>query len=345
MYITITPQKLGDSYAQSVADFVAYLEKENEGKPIEDMEPFFNQHGDQISSREVIREIDGNTAKLKKTEPRFYSITLNPSQRELKHLANHSEALKQYTREVMKVYAASFHREIDGKPISVDAITYYAKIEHGRSYKGSDRAVRDNAPYHRKIVALRNEIRQMESGRMAGDKALKVQEIAQLEREAPHKVNGRMVTQGMAKEGAQSHIHIIVSRKDRSNRYSLSPGSKYKASEVVMNGKTVKRGFDRDGFFKASEQTFDKLFKYERNYVETYQARKTLVKQPQRYYAGILGLPTNERAMALKILGKVELGTPLMPSIPTNKVQLVLKAIKQLKRGIGKGLESGSIGI
>jgi len=30
MYITITPQKLGGSYSQSVADYVDYLEKENQ---------------------------------------------------------------------------------------------------------------------------------------------------------------------------------------------------------------------------------------------------------------------------------------------------------------------------
>lgn len=344
MYITITPQKLGDNYAESVSDFVAYLEKENEGKTLEDIEPFFNQYGDQFTSKEVIREIDGNTAKLKKTEPKFYSITLNPSQYELKHLHSQSEALKHYTREAMKNYAASFHRDIEGRPISVDDIKYYAKIEHERTYKGTDKAIRENAPYYGKIVALRNEIQQIKSGKLMGDIQAKKQQIKRLEREAPHKVNGRMITQGMAKEGAQSHIHIIVSRKDQSNRYSLSPGSKYKASEVVMNGKTVKRGFDRDTFIKNSEATFDRLFGYKRNYVETYQARKTLVTQPQQYYASIMGLPTNEKAIGFKMLGKAGINTPLM-NLPTNKAQLVLKAIKQLKRGIGKAMESGSIGI
>ena len=105
MYITITPQKLGDNYTPSVADFVAYLEKENDGKDIEDMEHFFNQHGDGIPTKEVIREIDANTVKLKKTEPRFYSITVSPSQHELKHLQNTSEGLKDYTRNIMEDYA------------------------------------------------------------------------------------------------------------------------------------------------------------------------------------------------------------------------------------------------
>ena len=34
MYITITAQKVQGNYAQSAADFVDYLEKENEGKPL-----------------------------------------------------------------------------------------------------------------------------------------------------------------------------------------------------------------------------------------------------------------------------------------------------------------------
>jgi hypothetical protein len=169
-------------------------------------------------------------------------------------------------------------------------------------------------------------------------------QIKGLEREAPYQMNGKMITQGMPKEGAQSHIHIIVSRKDQSNRFSLSPGSKYKASEVVMNGKIVKRGFDRDAFYKNAEKSFDSLFAYKRNYVETYQARKTWVKQPQHYYASIMGLPNNEKAVALKMLGKTGLNSSLM-NIPTNKVQLVLKAIKQIKRGIGQAIESGSIGL
>ena len=87
MYIVITPQKLGQSYSNSVADYAAYLEKENEGLEHEKQEHFFSQTEDKISSEKVISEIDSNTAKLKKTEPKFYSIVVSPSQRELKKIA------------------------------------------------------------------------------------------------------------------------------------------------------------------------------------------------------------------------------------------------------------------
>ena len=133
MYITITAQKMGGNYSQSSADFVGYLEKENEGLEQRDMEHFFNQYGDEISAEEVVKEIDGNTAKLKKKEPKFYSITVSPSKYELKKLQNNREDLKTYTREIMKDYVASFNREINGRPITIDDIKYYAKIEHQRT--------------------------------------------------------------------------------------------------------------------------------------------------------------------------------------------------------------------
>ncbi len=100
MYITITAQKLGGDYSQSSADFVEYLEKENQGLEQEDVEHFFNQYGDEIEAKEVVREIDGNTAKLKKKEPKFYSITVSPSKHELKRLQDYSEDLKKWHKTI-----------------------------------------------------------------------------------------------------------------------------------------------------------------------------------------------------------------------------------------------------
>lgn len=341
MYITITAQKLGANFTQSSADFVAYLEKENQGKSIEEMEYFFNQYGEEISGKEVIQEIDNNTAKLKKIEPKFYSITVNPSANELKRLQNSSAELKRYTREVMKDYANSFHRE---QPVTVDDIKYFAKIEHTRTYKGTDKKIQENQPFATKILKLKNDIQKIERGEIAGNIKKKETEIIKLEKEAPHRQNGKRIVRGMPKEGSQSHIHIIVSRKDMSNKHSLSPGSKYKASETFLNGKPVKRGFNRDEFFKNSEKSFDNLFGYKRNYVETYTARKTFIKNPDKYFASIMGLPTNQRAIAFKLLNNTGMNTAMM-NIPTNKVQLVLKVIKQLKRVLNKGIQSSSIGI
>ena len=343
MYITITAQKMGGNYSQSSADFVSYLEKENEGLEQRDMEHFFNQYGDEISAEEVVKEIDGNTAKLKKKEPKFYSITVSPSKYELRKLQNNSQDLKTYTRELMKDYVASFNREINGRPISIDDIKYYAKIEHQRTFKGTDFQIKENQPYASKILQLKTDIRNIQEGRAEGNMKKLEKEIAKLERQAPHQQNGKRIVQGMRKDGNQSHIHIIVSRKDASNSISLSPGSKHKASEVEMHGKKVKRGFDRDTFFAKAEKTFDKTFGYKRNYAETYKAKKTFVKNPNLYFSALMKLPANEKALAFKMITKS--GLPIVPSIPVSQAQIALRVFKRLRRGAEVAIKSSSIGI
>ncbi|TNJ46094.1 mobilization protein [Tamlana fucoidanivorans] len=345
MYLTISPQKTGSSYLQSVSDFVKYLEKENDNYGLEaDEAYFFNQDNDGITSLQVITDIDANTKKLHKHEPKFYSITINPSQRELSALKNHTKDLKAYTRELMKAYAASFHREIEGRAITVKDLKYFAKIEYSRSYKGTDKAVRENQKYIAKIAKLKHHIVKIERNEMAGSVKAKQQAIEQARATAPHKLNGKMIEAGMPKAGAQTHVHIIMSRKDQSNRYSLSPGSKYKASTVELNGKLVKRGFDRDRFYQKAEKQFDKQFNYKRHYVEQYKARKTLLKQPDVYLKQLWQMTPKQRALGFHILREAGIQTKL-PSIPVNQAQLAAKIVKQLKKGLTRAMRSGSIEI
>lgn len=343
MYCTITPQQLGANYSQSAAGFVSYLEKENQGIPKQDQALFFNQYEDTLAPETVIADIDSNTAKLKKTEPKFYSITLNPSTYELARLQNTDADLKAYTRAVMRDYVTCFNREIDGKPLQISDIKYYAKIEHQRTFKGSDIQIQENQPYATQILAHKNTIRRIQNGEATGNIPALQHQIDRLERQAPHQQNGKRIVRGMQKPGNQSHVHIIVSRKDASNRYSLSPGSRYKASEVNLHGKNVKRGFDRDAFFKKAESTFDTTFQYQRNYVETYRARKLLLKNPKLYFSTVTGLPTQSRAIAFKMLRASNM--PLLPQIPTNKAQLALQAFRRLKRAMEIAVKSSSIGI
>ncbi|MCF6348062.1 MAG: DUF5712 family protein [Flavobacteriaceae bacterium] len=342
MYIAITKQHQGENFKGSVRDFVNYLEKENEDKDIELQEHFFDQYNDRINPEEVIAEIDGNTAKLSKKDPKFYSLVVSPSPRELKHIKNNPEQLRKYVRELMKDYADSFYRD---RKVTVDDIKYYAKLEHERTYKGMDKKIQENQPYATKILQLKNEVRSIEQGSSIGNIKKIEREITKLEKEAPHQSRGfssKRIVRGMQKEGFQSHIHIIVSRTNITNTYSLSPGSKYKESEAMLNGKKVKRGFNREKFFKAAEKTFDKEFNYNRNFVESYRAKNMFIKDPKKFFAILIGLPTTEKQMAFKLLHKAGIH---IPSIPTNQVQLAFKAFMKLKRGVEKAMNSGSIGI
>ena len=342
MYITITAQHTGGNYSQSVGDFVAYLEKENENLPEYEQEFFFNQDLDKVPTEDVIKNIDSNTKRLMKKEPKFYALTISPSQRELKHLNNHSKDLKQYTRKVMEAYVESFNREINGRKLTVDNIRYYAKIEHKRHYKSNDEAVRWNQPIATQILELKHELRKVENGEVKGNITFLKSEIQRLEEMAPQKVNGKRIVPGMEKPGLQTHIHIIVSRRDASNSISLSPGSKYRASEVEMHGKIVKRGFDRNSFFTKAEQVFDKEFGYKRGVAEQYKTRKLLRSNPKQFMAQLMGMPISERAAILKLMGRSGIN---VPNIPTNTAQLGIKVAKALKKGVVKAIKSSSIGI
>jgi len=339
MYIRITKQHMGATFSQSSGDYVNYLEKENEERSPELQEHFFDQNNDHVSPQLVVQEIDGNTAKLKKRDPKFYALTINPSQGELKHINNDPQKLKTYVREIMKDYAKAFHRDTS---VTVDQIKYFAKVEYERRYKGFDKALKENQPYISEITKLKHDLVKIRNNELNGNPQKIQRQIQKLEQEAPHQINGKMIVQGMKKEGSQLHVHIIVSRKDVSNSYSLSPGSSYKASEAKLNGKLVKRGFHRDQFYENAEKTFDRLFKYKRNFVESYTARKLYTNNTHKYFAHLLGLPTSQRSAALKLMGRT--GVPMM-HIPTNKVQLALQAIKKVKRAIQITKSASSIGI
>ena len=62
------------------------------------------------------------------------------------------------------------------------------------------------------------------------------------------------------------HCHLIVSRKDQSNKKKLSPLTNHKNTK---NG-IIKGGFDRVNQFRQAEQGFDKLFNYNRQRVESF---------------------------------------------------------------------------
>ena len=63
------------------------------------------------------------------------------------------------------------------------------------------------------------------------------------------------------------HCHLIVSRKDQANKKKLSPLTNHKNTK---NG-VIKGGFDRVNLFQQVEQEFDRLFKYNRLQVESFE--------------------------------------------------------------------------
>jgi len=93
------------------------------------------------------------------------------------------------------------------------------------------------------------------------------------------------------------HCHLIVSRKDQSNKKKLSPLTNHKNTKKG----TVKGGFDRKILFQQAEQGFDKLFGYDRQLSESFDYHNTMkngsiseqialqeqeLKEPKQYSTG-----------------------------------------------------------
>jgi len=68
------------------------------------------------------------------------------------------------------------------------------------------------------------------------------------------------------------HCHLIVSRKDQSNKKKLSPLTNHKNTKKG----TVKGGFDRKNLFQQAEQGFDRLFGYKRGLTESFEYYNTM---------------------------------------------------------------------
>lgn len=101
--------------------------------------------------------------------------------------------------------------------------------------------------------------------------------FAKIEHERRYKGNDPAVKAGTAKQGdlkpgLQTHIHVIVSRKDRYNERQFSPLTNHKGPQSGA----VSGGFNRSVFFQKAEQAFDRITGYKRELEESYMYRNAM---------------------------------------------------------------------
>ena len=311
MYNTIVPNKTGwcrtfINYLEKEQDlskeFVNYLDKESALH--RESSDFFDGTHRGIDKEEVVRGIDNNCKGLKKSESRFFSMTLNPSAREIEFLrklaaeqvqdfkqqgwlikdANMEEAflkdyLRQYTVKCMDEYARHFGRE--GIHSNRDLV-WYGRIEGDRYWKRSSKEVQFNRNIDRRIKELQRSPKSLRRDRAIQE--LKKQYI--LESDVRKDGKHIPVREMMPKSGVNYHVHIIVSRRDRTQSMSLSPLAKARSNEQhKINGRECKIGFDRDAFTQKVEQIFDRSFEYQRSFADSYEGRKTMKYAPELYAA------------------------------------------------------------
>lgn len=205
----------------------SYLDKESD-----DNKQYFSQHEDYVSLSKVIEKIDNNKRTLKKNQEKFYSLSYNPSQKEIAHLvylttgkkvtdlaeltdeekAKVFTEFRNYVRDCMEIYARSFNRE---RTLSAEDLVYFGRIEEYRHYSYKDEEVR---------LGLRER--------------------------------------GQLKEGLNLHAHIIVSRMDVTQTIALSPRAKSTGNTNLLNGKEVKNGFNMKEWQVECFEHFSNKFRY-----------------------------------------------------------------------------------
>ncbi len=242
-YINITPSEKGDNKGSS-RELVNYLEKENQtdhpaAEQKKEKEMWFDQFRSNIEPEEVQSRIDKNTGKLKQSEAKFFLLNISPSEKELAHIGNDPEKLKEYAKGVMEVYAQNFQ-----KGINADNLLYFGKIEHNRTYSYKDL-----------------EVQRGEAAR------------------------------GDLKPGLQTHVQIIVSRKDNENKRLLSPLNNSKGKNLEHSAKFGQ--FNQINFKEASEKAFDRQFSYERDFTEQFRYVNTM-KNGKVYDKALLSIEKEE---------------------------------------------------
>ncbi|QWX83576.1 hypothetical protein H0I23_14120 [Cellulophaga sp. HaHaR_3_176] len=243
---------LGATNTSSCVDLALYLEKENneldllQQKVISSLEKialekrkqfFFTHSENNISTNEVISTIDNNIKRLGKKDAKYFAPTINFSPQELKHI------LSTITNKVdiENVWALN-----DNEYISFnDKIKEYTKeimSNYAKNFNRADKGLKtgNDLVYFGKIEHFR---------KFKG---------------TDEEVLNKTYKAGDFKPGINSHVHLIVSRKDKTQRLKLTPTTKERSTTRSIGGNTYHVGFDRMNWINMNEESFDNFFQYKR---------------------------------------------------------------------------------
>ena len=107
------------------------------------------------------------------------------------------------------------------------------------------------------------------------------------------------------------HCHLIISRKDQSNKKKLSPLTNHKNTKKG----TVKGGFERKKLFQQAEQGFDRLFEYKREPTESFEYYNTMKNGSISDQLNMQERQINETEV--QPANQLNVGTAIQPGIPT----------------------------
>jgi hypothetical protein len=245
MYIKIQTSDKSNGNKGSSKALANYLEKEDILSEKESLENnilpeerkgFFNHTNDKQNKNDVIETIDTNKKRLGRNDAKFYSVMISPSSKEQQHiLKSITDKNINSINELSKPQLTNYENNL--KEYAKQVMTEYAQ-----NFKREGLGNGNQLVYFGKVEHQRTH------------------KGTYLEVKSGEKKSGEL------KKGFNTHIHIMVSRKDKDHRFKLSPLASEKGEKKTskLNGKNVQRGFDRNLFSIKSEKTFDVMFNHKR---------------------------------------------------------------------------------
>jgi len=259
MPISKPHSSLGAKNIGSCSNLTLYLDKENQeldkminkSNTISEIgflenrkQLFFNNERLDVSCVEVIDSIDGNIKKLGKKDSKYFAPTISFSQLELEHLVSMATKGKKI-KDVWEMNTNQFN-------FFNSLIREYSRLimtNYAKNFNRQDKGLvtGDNLVYYGKIEHFR-KFKGIDEEFKKG-----------------------FVKSGSFKPGLNTHVHIIVSRKDKSQRLKLTPTSKERLTDRKIGTNSYRVGFDRMNWINMNEKTFDELFNYKRSLVEKFE--------------------------------------------------------------------------
>lgn len=257
--------------------------------------------------------------------------------RETKKLINAEYGEKR--NEIYKEIAESKGFDLSKRSLEEKDLLWFAKVEEQRKYKHTDKYVESNKVIFDKIKKLEIE-----------NPIFKNQKISTLKESLiKDKITGEIIKEGNIKGGNQHHVHILVSRHDKTmknprNKLSISPLANAK-NGYMPNGKSV--GFDRTEYAGIVEKVFDKKFDYNRDKENTFAHYNSQFKLLENNVKGELksfiskhtGINTVKNELNPIINIKEQLGISRIPTnIPKSPLDIAVQGIKKIltqSEGIG----------
>ncbi|MES2239446.1 MAG: DUF5712 family protein [Bacteroidota bacterium] len=255
---------LGADNKGSCSNLAIYLEKENEEldkliKKSSSMneifqlenrkQGFFTASEINISTIDVISSIDNNKRKLGANDAKYFAPTISFSENELSHIAFLATGKREITSvlELNSTELEQFNnliREYGRKAMDNYALNFNRQDKGIKT--GADLVYFGKIEHFRKFKGTDKEV-----------------------------VDGKEIS-GQYKKGLQSHIHIIVSRKDKTQQLKLSPTCNEKQTNRKIGNNEYQVGFDRVKWINSNEKIFDEHFNYKRKELEKFENQNIL---------------------------------------------------------------------